>query len=382
MRFPFAASCAAVVLAAAAAARADTLKVPSEDYPLIQDAVDAAGPGDVVLIGPGTYDETISVSGKTDLTIRGRGRPVIASTSTIFPVLVGGSSGVLLTGFDVESGTVTVGESSNVTLVNLRMTGSGQNGFFTSANDGVLVSRCRVEGFHTNGVFDFGSTGLVVEKCRIEGLSGIAVYLGASGMEATPGAVVSKNRIVDAAAGVNLGGPDNVVEKNRMEGLTGYGIVEGDYGSDGAILVGNRIETTGAGGISAAGTGAVVSGNTLEGAGLFWAAGGGTFERNRVNGVAGVGLDLLGDGSQVTGNQVRDSGGDGIRVTGGACAVSGNRVSGAGGIGLLVDGSPNGIAGNRVSGSATFDLADTSAAGANTYDGNRFGISVFNYVIP
>lgn len=46
------------------AARAATRRVP-EDYPLIQAAIDAAAPGDVVLIGPGTYPENLVVAGKS-----------------------------------------------------------------------------------------------------------------------------------------------------------------------------------------------------------------------------------------------------------------------------------------------------------------------------
>ena len=54
-------------------ARAETLKVPSDAYPTIQSAVDAAQPGDVIQIGKGTYAEAVFVTDKTDLEIRGRG---------------------------------------------------------------------------------------------------------------------------------------------------------------------------------------------------------------------------------------------------------------------------------------------------------------------
>ena len=46
------------------------LHVPGE-FPTIQAAVDAASCEDVVLIGPGTYYETVMVEGKADLTVRG-----------------------------------------------------------------------------------------------------------------------------------------------------------------------------------------------------------------------------------------------------------------------------------------------------------------------
>ena len=53
-------------------AGADTLKVPG-DYPTIQKAVDAAKPGDLVLIEPGTYKEAVKVE-TDELVIRGADR--------------------------------------------------------------------------------------------------------------------------------------------------------------------------------------------------------------------------------------------------------------------------------------------------------------------
>lgn len=50
----------------------DTLRVP-EDYPTIQAAVDAAEPGDLILVGPGIYREEVVVT-KPHLTIRGLDR--------------------------------------------------------------------------------------------------------------------------------------------------------------------------------------------------------------------------------------------------------------------------------------------------------------------
>ena len=45
-----------------------TVRVP-EEYATIQAAVDAAGPGDLVLVGPGTYREAVEIS-KPGLVLR------------------------------------------------------------------------------------------------------------------------------------------------------------------------------------------------------------------------------------------------------------------------------------------------------------------------
>src|SRR3546814_13503482 len=49
-----------------------TVRVP-EDHDTIQEAVDAANPGDLVLIAPGTYEEAVDVTVE-NLTIRGLDR--------------------------------------------------------------------------------------------------------------------------------------------------------------------------------------------------------------------------------------------------------------------------------------------------------------------
>jgi hypothetical protein len=54
-------------------ALAADLRVP-QDHPSIQAAIDAAASGDVILVSPGTYNETLSITNKS-LTIRGTGTP-------------------------------------------------------------------------------------------------------------------------------------------------------------------------------------------------------------------------------------------------------------------------------------------------------------------
>jgi pectin methylesterase-like acyl-CoA thioesterase len=77
---------AVVALGTAAAAGADDVVVVSS----IQAAVDAASPGDTVIVPPGRYHETVIV-GKNGITIRG-GRGAVLDASG-FAVGIGASAG-------------------------------------------------------------------------------------------------------------------------------------------------------------------------------------------------------------------------------------------------------------------------------------------------
>ena len=91
MKVLSAATFALGLAASAAAARADTLKVPSDDFPTIQGAVDAAVEGDVILVAAGVYAETVNIVERTGITLKGKGFPTIQPGAAVSAA--GGSSG-------------------------------------------------------------------------------------------------------------------------------------------------------------------------------------------------------------------------------------------------------------------------------------------------
>lgn len=93
-----------------------TIEVPA-DYPTIQSAVDAAGPGDLVLVEPGVYRESVTVT-TPGLTIRGTDRNEV----------------------------ILDGEFTR------------ENGFFVIA-DGVALENMTARNYTTNGFFWFGEEG-------------------------------------------------------------------------------------------------------------------------------------------------------------------------------------------------------------------------------
>ena len=66
----------------------ETVRVPF-DHPTIQAAIDAAGPWDTIVIGPGQFDEALVVRKRNGLTIKGSGatNTTIRSSDTVLRVL-------------------------------------------------------------------------------------------------------------------------------------------------------------------------------------------------------------------------------------------------------------------------------------------------------
>ena len=144
---------------------ADALMVP-DDYATIQEAVDAAKPGDLVLIGPGTYHEAVIVE-TDDIVIRGTDRNA---------VVIDGEH-------ERENGFIVF--SNGVAIENLTTHSHTSNGVFFTGDYGTDII---VDGYRASyvtaynnglyGIYAFNATNGLIEHSYGSGHPDSAFYIG------------------------------------------------------------------------------------------------------------------------------------------------------------------------------------------------------------
>jgi parallel beta-helix repeat protein len=166
-----------LILPSAAHARAGGIVVhPGES---IQAAVDAAHPGDTVVVLPGTYDQAVCVT--TDgIDLRGPGaviRPPAESPATPCAVL---PAGIFLLGqLDFATGNVT-DPISDVTVSGFRVEGFEASGILMLGGDDVDIVENTAVDNEEYGIARFFSTGGTLRGNRATGSEEAGIYLGDS----------------------------------------------------------------------------------------------------------------------------------------------------------------------------------------------------------
>ena len=140
-------------------ATAGVLRVP-DDFATITEAVEAAVPGDLVLIGAGTYNEAVNVT-TDDITIRGLDR-----------------NEVILDGeFELDNGIRILG-ASGVVVENLTAQNYTSNGVFALETDGYRVSYVNAIRNGDYGIYGFDSINGTIEHSYAAGSPDAGVYIG------------------------------------------------------------------------------------------------------------------------------------------------------------------------------------------------------------
>jgi plastocyanin len=228
---PFDPATAAPGKGPAATARASgvTRRVP-EDYRTIQAAVDAARPGDLVLVGPGVYREEVKVR-TPSLVLRGRDR-----------------NRVVIDAEYRRANAVSV-TADGVAVENLTVRHGKVNGLFWTGVKGYRASYVTATNNEVYGLYAFDSTDGLMERSWASGSYDAGFYVGqCKPCDAVIDGVVSQDNGL-GYSGTNAGGNLHIVRSVWRHNVAG--IVPNTLDSEllppfkGVDVVGNLVEGNG-----------------------------------------------------------------------------------------------------------------------------------------
>ncbi|MGX1268462.1 right-handed parallel beta-helix repeat-containing protein [Streptomyces phaeoluteigriseus] len=307
----------------------------------IQKAVDAAAPGDTVLITPGTYRESVTVT-TPGLTLRGVGRGVVIQPAAgkAAGTCAAGGNGICVVGTEEH-------KVEDVTLASLTVTGFTRSGVYATATDRLTVRNVTAV---KNGVWGIAQEGSVRglfrgNTARDNGDAGLFLantVNAEKGATDTDGTLVEHNRLEGNRIGVTV---------RRLRNLT----VAGNHLSGncaGVFVVGDENKPR-AGAVTVAENRIVRNNKSCP-------------KTARLDALQGSGVVLTGtEDTLITRNVIRDNAGD--------SPLSGGIVLFKSFVGTASE--RNRISDNELSGNLPADLVDQETGRTNTFEANTCQVS-------
>ncbi len=172
---------------------AGTIRVP-KDQPTIQEAVLQSSDGDVIEIKGGNYVEDVVVTGRTNLTLLGKGAVTLRPTGT----------------------GLTATNCTNLVVQNLRVRG-GRTGFDLQNCAGARLEKFSVKDCSDDAVRVAGGSDIRVVRGKVSNCGGDGISFGEEGESNVRGGEVTRVKIKNCEEdGVDVEGSDVTVSKCRV----------------------------------------------------------------------------------------------------------------------------------------------------------------------
>ncbi len=344
----------ALVLAPAAVAK--TYRVPAQK-PTIQAAIDAADGDDTIVISKGTYNESITITGKSNIVLKGQGKVTIDGGGAAHAITLDGCDGI--------------------TLSNIRVRNATTSGIFIDGGSGHRLKKCRGLAGTALAIETLDVAASTFDRCKVDGSTTDGILIDGEACHVVDATVLNVT-----GTGVTLRGPRHVFEKSHVE-AAGIGLLvqDGTQPATGCIVDENEFVDCVTNAISFECFRSVIRDNEISGSGgpAILVNGSGSenvIEENLVTDSGNRAMSILGGRNELIRNVIDGAAVDGIGLIGPESSgnlVYANDCMNCTNYGYFVQGDGNSVIANDASSNGLDDYLNfasepTNLTLANTFD--------------
>ncbi|MDP4152895.1 MAG: right-handed parallel beta-helix repeat-containing protein [Bacillota bacterium] len=277
-----------------------------KDYKTIQEAIDAANPGDKIIVENGVYRESLNIN-KNDLKLVGGEDTVLYGDFALqYAFYINNANKIEIQNFKIKNYALWafyIENSSNVLVYRCSISDVSYVGaeFYNSKN--IKFIKNRMSGFLNYGVYSYGSCGGSINYNTIESCGQYGIYITG---DMTEFSIIRNNVSRNNNGGIICMGEKNMIFYNKVFKNTGSAISAYSNSS----VKGNILSDNTGDGVISSGKNSVIAENLIL--------------NNAQNGIY---ISIYGmAGTKITSNRIQCSGVNGIYIGTGSNIIEGNTV--------------------------------------------------------